>query len=540
MVPIAAGYFIMSGAGVTLTKGFYMGKYEVTQELYQAVMGSNPSSFTTGVTAGEVQEKRPVERVSWYDAIVFCNKLSMLEGLSPVYRISGSTNPANWGVVPTGVWNSVTGQYDIDAAAWDAATVNWAANGYRLPTEAEWEYACRAGTTTTYNLGNSWDDAWGWYAGNSDAKTHEVGKKTPNAWGLYDMHGNVREWVWDWYGSLESGLVNDPTGSASGSDRVARGGDLHNSTTITASWFRNFNSFPYLRNSAIGFRLARNTSNDIGVTSHIMVTIAAGTFSMGSPDTEVNRRDDERQHPVTLTRGFYMGKYEVTQELYQAVMGSNPSTFKTDVTSGEMQERRPVEQVSWYNAIVFCNKLSMMERFTPVYTISGSTDPSTWGSVPTSSNSTWNGITVNWNANGYRLPTEAEWEYACRAGTTTAYHTGAGISDSTGWYSSNSGSKTHEVGKKTTNAWGLYDMHGNVMEWCWDWYGSGYLAAPDAGTDPKGSASGTHRVLRSGNWGGVSMHVRSAYRVFWGNEPTSGYEPSSKNNGVGFRLARNN
>ncbi|MDR0555072.1 MAG: formylglycine-generating enzyme family protein [Treponema sp.] len=249
-----------------------------------------------------------------------------------------------------------------------------------------------------------------------------------------------------------------------------------------------------------------------------MVSIPGGTFQMGSPANEADRDSDEIQHSVTVS-SFNMGKYEVTQEQYQAVMGNNPSKFSDSPADGEVQGKRPVEQVSWYDAIVFCNKLSIEEGLTPAYAVNGSTDPSGWGSE----------FTPTWNkdANGYRLPTEAEWEYACRAGTTTAYNTGDTISDSTGWYSSNSRSKTHEVGKKPTNAWGLYDMHGNVWEWCWDWYGD-YSSGSQ--TNPQGPSSGSYRVIRGGSWDGGGGYLRSADR--------SNDRPSSRDYGLGFRLVR--
>ena len=264
-----------------------------------------------------------------------------------------------------------------------------------------------------------------------------------------------------------------------------------------------------------------------------MVWIKPGTFMMGSPADEKGRDTDETQHSVILTKGFYMGKYEITQEQYAAVMEANPSAFNDEPAAGEVQGRRPVDMVSWYDVLVFCNKLSISEGLEPVYSISGETDPTEWGNIPTSDNAAWNAATMISTANGYRLPTEAEWEYACRAGTTTAYNTGATISDDTGWYSSNSDYKTHEAGKKSANAWGLYDMYGNVYEWCWDWLGSysgGNETDPTGPIEPSTIFSERRRAMRGGFYNMEVQSARSASRNF--------EFPWSRYNFLGFRVVR--
>ena len=240
---------------------------------------------------------------------------------------------------------------------------------------------------------------------------------------------------------------------------------------------------------------------------------------MGSPTNEPDRDSDETQHQVTLT-GFKMGKYPVTQTQYLAVTGTNLSYLTEPVSPETSTANRPVEQVTWYDAVEFCNKLSESEKLKPVYTISGRT-PETGYPIESAT------VAPDWSANGYRLPTEAQWEYACRAGTTTAYNTGAAISDSTGWYRDNSGKRTHNVGEKPANAWGLYDMHGNVSEWCWDRNGD---YASGTQTDPTGAVSGNSRVIRGGSWYNLGLDLRSAYRYF--------FYPAYGNRDIGFRLVR--
>ncbi|GHV90479.1 hypothetical protein AGMMS50268_09820 [Spirochaetia bacterium] len=253
------------------------------------------------------------------------------------------------------------------------------------------------------------------------------------------------------------------------------------------------------------------------------VRIEGGTFTMGSPSSEAERFSDEGpQHTVSIS-AFYMGKYEVTQKEWVAVMGSNPSYFKGD--------NLPVEQVSWYDAIEYCNKRSEKEGLRPAYTIDKSRlDPNNYASTTgeddwQSDNIRWI-VTVNKNANGYRLPTEAEWEYACRAATTTPFSTGNNITTNQANYNGDYG-ETTAVGSFAPNRWGLYDMHGNVWEWCWDWYESYSTAAQ---TDPTGASSGPYRVLRGGGWSGDAQGLRSAGR--------NGSTPSFRFNFIGFRVVR--
>jgi formylglycine-generating enzyme required for sulfatase activity len=222
------------------------------------------------------------------------------------------------------------------------------------------------------------------------------------------------------------------------------------------------------------------------------VWIAPGTFTMGSPSDEKGRGDDEIPHKVKFTKGFYIGIHTVTQGEWLAVMGNNPSEFK-----GE--KNLPVEQVSWDDCQEFCKKLTDKEK------------------------------------KAYRLPTEAEWEYTCRAGTTSPFHFGATIATDqanyNGTFTYGNGKrgvyreKTMPVGRFPTNAWGLHDMHGNVWQWCHDWHGS--YPQKDV-VDPQGPKTGKNRVLRGGSWGSNPIFCRSANRNF--------SEPGTRTEFYGFRV----
>jgi len=221
-----------------------------------------------------------------------------------------------------------------------------------------------------------------------------------------------------------------------------------------------------------------------------MTHIRAGSFTMGSPSSEEGRFDSESpQTMVKLTKGYWLGKTQITQAQWEALMGNNPSNFKG--------VDRPVEQVSWEDAVQFCRKLTERERQA--------------GRLP--------------EGYEYTLPTAAQWEYACRAGTTGPF-AGSGKLDEVGWYNRNSGGQPHSVGKKRPNAWGCYDMHGNVWEWCHDWYGK-YPGG--SVTDPTGPPSGSDRVLHGGSWADSAQFCRSAFR--------SWIEPDSRFNRGGFRVA---
>jgi len=262
------------------------------------------------------------------------------------------------------------------------------------------------------------------------------------------------------------------------------------------------------------------------------VVVEGGTFQMGDHFAEGNS-NELPVHTVTVS-DFYMGKYEVTQAEWSAYMpAENWSSYGTG-------DNYPAYDVSWYKIIKYCNLRSMAEGLNPVYTINSSTNPADWGAVPTSSNATWDAAICNWSANGYRLPSEAEWEYASRGGlhnNDNLRYSGCNLeTDLTNyaWYDANyspSGSKP--VGTKLPNQLGLYDMSGNLWEWCWDWYGSTYYqTCYDQGTvtNPYGPTTGSYRVVRGGSWGYAAYYCRVAYRIY--------VYPNGSSGLMGFRLSR--
>ena len=260
------------------------------------------------------------------------------------------------------------------------------------------------------------------------------------------------------------------------------------------------------------------------------VYIPEGSFKMGS-----NAGDNSKPvHDVTISKGFFMGKYEVTQKEYLEVMGKWGGTEPSE-TYGK-GNNYPAYYVSWYDAVVYCNKRSIDEKLEPVYKKGDETDPAEWREIPNSSDDEWNNITCDWDANGYRLPTEAEWEYAARGGNgTTEVLIWSGTDkedelENYAWYTSNSNGKTHEVGKLKPNGYGLFDMSGNVWEWCWNWYTDKYDTEKEGGSDPKGASSGDIRVRRGGCWFHSADGASVSFR--------SNSDPNFRGYILGFRVVR--
>jgi formylglycine-generating enzyme required for sulfatase activity len=558
---------------VTLTKDYYLGMYEVTRGEFRKFVESTgyeteaetddgglgwiasrkksllQQEFTWRNTGFEQTDDHPVVNVTWNDAVKFAEWLSRKDGRT-----------------------------------------------YRLPTEAEWEYACRGGTTTRFSHGEdkefnpdnedmvkygntddaSYRRATGKYVSNESddgfAFTAPVGRFQPNPFGLYDMHGNVWEWCSDWYGAYPSGRVSDPQGLDSSlvrvgmegprrvwilglpyafeltrnSARISRGGSFVDSPSNCRSAFRG-KGVPEVRSFASGFRLAMETTPPVDVIdmppkpkpkidTHVskatgmnLVRIKAGTFKMGLPEPDIYT-EYARQHEVTLTQDFYMGVYEVTRGEFRKFVEDTGYSTEAEVRGDghgwnadkkkkpergkefswrnpgfEQTDDHPVVNVTWNDAVKFAEWLSRKD------------------------------------GRSYRLPTEAEWEYACRGRSTTRFHFGAeladlprfgngadasfkrGTGDNLNYDGDDGFAFTAPVGRFRPNRYGLYDMHGNVEEWCSDWnsdYPRGTV------TDPRGPETGSSRVIRGGGW----------YTPYCETTQRGSQDQSRPHYGLGFRL----
>lgn len=483
---------------VTITSPFYLGRREITQGEWIARMGSNPSYFV----GFSDSVNRPVERVTWTAVQGFLAQTTM-----------------------------------------------------RLPTEAEWEYVCRAGSDTAYPgypsdpLGFNDDERLGaiaWFAGNNGAQTSAqygtkaVGQLAPNGLGAFDLCGNVSEWVSDCLtSSYASASVVDPVNSCTGNNnRAVRGGGWASPAGACRTSQRGQLNKDQ-GNFGTGFRVVRNlvtipawadllepypdplvVTNLAHRTAIIatgypwrvrhkatgieMVLVPSGSFPMGCSASALGTcaTNESPVHNVNLTSALYIGRYEVTQAQWQARMSTNPSYFQGDQYPDWPQ--RPVERVSWDSIQPFLTQT------------------------------------------GLRLLSEAEWEYAYRAGTTTAFHGSAsqpaGTSDDAllnglAWCAANNGQfgsaqyGTKVVGQRLANGFGLHDMSGNVWEWVSDWHSGNYYSSSPQ-NNPSGPSSGTYKVVRGGNWEMPSAFCRASYRSYF-------VAPVHTGNGVGFRVARN-
>lgn len=471
----------------------------------------------------EQQNDHPVVLVTWNDAAQYCNWLSLRDGLEEVYQSD----------------NKKSRYYIAD----------FSKNGYRLPTEAEWEWAARGGINSKGYAYSGSDDSTkvAWFIDDSNKTTHPVGTKNPNELSLYDMSGNAIEWCNDWfieYSSDESFV--DPTGPASGKTKAIRGGSWL-SESMVSLMIERIDCPPNCGFNDLGFRVVRASGPGINkpltttTTTTLplkpvipkgfveMVSVEGGSFMMGST---TGQADASPPHMVTLN-SFQMAKYEVTVNQFRKFV--EVTGYKTDAEKDKgayifnsakwvvesdanwknshipQTGSSPVVHITWWDAVNFCNALSDADGLDRVYTIDG------------------HGVSGDLWKNGYRLPTEAEWEYAARGGNYGKNTTYAGSDDpaSVAWFKLPYTEGPHQVGQKKPNELGIYDMSGNVWEWCQDRY------APykgEAQTNPLASSQEMKFVLRGGSW----FTSKEGCTVYWRYKD----EPSNTDFTFGFRVVR--
>jgi uncharacterized delta-60 repeat protein len=520
------GYAEVAASLVNVTvSAFYMQQTEVTKAQWETVKAwALQNGYANWHTLGGNGKgpDHPVQNVDWMEAVMWCNARSEMEGLTPCYTAGGQ----------------------VLRSSNAAPDVNWGANGYRLPTEAEWEKAARGSTTgklypwgtDTINYTRANYQASGTSYGNLEHKpgyhpaystgslpyTSPVGSFAPNGFGLYDVIGNVKEWCWDV--SVDgTSLVNnyvdgavDPRGGASPNGlRINRGGSYAEAARCATRGRNQHNTL----SDGIGLRPVR------GRLFNDFAEVAGGTFTMGQIPGE--NESDAPSVSVTLS-GYYLQQTETTKAQWDAIRiwGLNHG-YNTLATGNARASDHPVTEVDWWNALLWCNARSEKEGLTPCYTLGGAVVRTAGGSVPD----------VNWAANGYRLPTEAEWEKAARgaingksfpSGKDSVNHDEANFSGHPVYSTAGSDLLTAPSGSFAPNGYGFYDMDGNVHEWCWDWYDSNsYL---NRAIDPRGAASGTSRVLRGGSWGSGGYALRCSFR--------NSTAPNNQNTSIGFRPAR--
>ena len=514
------GEFAASSVNVTVS-AFYMQQTEVTKAQWDTVKAWALQNGYVNWRASGGNGKgpnHPVQNVDWMEAVMWCNARSEMEGLTPCYTTGGQ----------------------VLRSSNAAPDVNWGANGYRLPTEAEWEKAARGSATgklypwgtdtishTRANYqasGTSYGNLSGNagyhpdYATGSPPYTSPVGSFNPNGFGLYDVIGNVKEWCWD-VSVDDAALLNnyvdgavDPRGPDTVSRlRINRGG-FYGGAARCATRDRNLDN---TLSDGIGLRPVR------GGLFNGLAEIPSGVFAMGA-EAEVT------PGVQVMVTGFFMAQTETTFGSWSTVRTWGSTRGYTDLSLGEGKgTNHPVTFISWLDAIKWCNARSEMEGLTPVYTINGAV-MRTGNAAPV----------ANWEANGYRLPTRAEWEKAARGGFSgKRFPWGDTISQNDANYKDGSlfhpsfddGSvlRTAPVGSFAPNGYGLSDMAGNLREWSWDWF-EGNIATPGS-VDPKGPTSGSKKILHDFHWGEGPKYLTNIFgslpEYWWGRD-------------LGFRCAR--